>query len=86
MLQNDAAAGDSAYLAQLVAAKTGLSPNDAVKRVSDTIADARQAEDAARKTTAHLLLWIFLALLLGAFCASYAATIGGRQRDRVKFI
>jgi hypothetical protein len=51
--------------------------------VSDTIADARQTEDNARKATAHLLLWIFLALLIGAFCASYAATIGGRQRDHV---
>jgi hypothetical protein len=26
---------------------------------------------------------MFLALLGGAFCASFAATIGGRQRDHV---
>jgi hypothetical protein len=76
--------GDTSYLAQLVAAKTGLSANDATKRVSDTLSEARQAEDNARKAVAHLLLWIFLALLTGAFCASYAATIGGRQRDGVK--
>jgi len=30
--------------------------------------------------------WLFLALLLGAFCSSYAATLGGRQRDRVQHI
>jgi hypothetical protein len=86
LLRDDSAAADIAYLAQMVTAKTGLSTNDAAKRVSDTIADARQAEDTARKATAHFLLWIFLALLIGAFCASYAATIGGRQRDYVKVV
>jgi len=86
VLGGESSAGDSAYLAQLVAAKTGLTPADAQRRVSDTVADARQAEDAARKATAHLLLWIFIALLIGAFCASYAATIGGRQRDHVRAI
>ncbi len=84
VLQERAPAGDSNYLAQLVAAKTGLTPADAQRRVSDTIAQARQAEDDARKATARLLLWTFLALLIGAFCASYAATIGGRQRDHVR--
>jgi hypothetical protein len=84
LLLSDAPTADTAYLAQLVAVKTGLNPNDAAKRVSDTIADARQKEDDARKAAAHLLLWIFLALLIGAFCASYAATIGVRQRDHVK--
>jgi hypothetical protein len=29
------------------------------------------------------MYWTFLALLIGAFCASLAATIGGGQRDRV---
>jgi hypothetical protein len=86
LLGTDASAADTSYLVQLVAAKTGLSASDAQRRVSDTIADARQAEDTARKATAHLLLWIFLALLIGAFCASYAATIGGRQRDHVKLV
>lgn len=86
LLGTDASAADSSYLAQLVAAKTGLSASDAQRRVSDTIADAKQAEDTARKATAHLLLWIFLALLIGAFCASYAATLGGRQRDHVKLV
>jgi len=75
---------DRSYLARLVAAKTGLSLPDAEKRVADVFSEARQAEDRARKVTADLLLWIFLALLMGAFSASYAATIGGRQRDHVK--
>lgn len=82
----NASQADSSYLAQIVAAHTGLTAPDAARRVSDTIADARQAADDARKATAHLLLWTFLALLIGAFCASYAATIGGRQRDHVRSI
>jgi hypothetical protein len=73
-------------LARLVAARTGISQPEAEKRVADVIASARLAEDAARKATAHLLLWLFLALLIGAFSASFAATIGGRQRDHVKAI
>jgi len=86
VLQGQNSARDTNYLAQLVAAKTGLTVSDAQRRVSDTLAEARQAEDDARKATAHLLLWTFVALLLGAFCASYAATIGGRQRDHVRAV
>lgn len=86
VLQDGSSTADSAYLGEMVAAKTGLTPADAQKRVSDIIAEARADEDAARKATAHLLLWVFVALLAGAFCASFAATIGGRQRDHVKAI
>jgi hypothetical protein len=75
---------DQSYLVRLVAARTGLSQPDAEQRVSDVVAEARQAEDIARKATAHFLLWLFLSLLLGAFSASLAATIGGRQRDHVR--
>ncbi len=74
------------YLARLVAARTGISAADAEARVSDVIAQARQAEDTARKATARFLLWLFLALLMRAISASFAATIGGRQRDHVKAI
>ena len=77
---------DKSYLAQLVAARTGLSQADAEKRASDVFARAQQTADTARKTVAHSLLWAFLALLIGAFCASFAATIGGRQRDHVVIV
>jgi hypothetical protein len=79
-------ASDTNYLGQLVAAKTGLSANDAARRVDETVNEARQAEVRLQQATAHLLLWIFIALLAGAFCASYSATVGGRQRDQVKHI
>lgn len=84
--QKEANPADTTYLSKLVAAKTGLTQADAENRVSQVVSDARQAEDTARRLTSHLLLWIFLALLIGAFSASYAATIGGRQRDHVKVI
>ena len=84
--QNQITAADQTYLARLVSAKTGISQADADKRVSDVFAEARQTEDTARRITAHLLLWFFLALLTGAFAASYAATVGGRQRDHVKAV
>ena len=81
--QGAVSAPDRSYLAQLVAARTGLGQPDADKRISDVFAAAQQTADTARKAVAHSLLWAFLALLIGAFCASFAATVGGRQRDHV---
>jgi hypothetical protein len=81
--KGDVSAADRGYLAQMVAARTGLSRADAERRVSEVVTAEQQAAETARKVTAHGLLWMFLALLIGAFCASFAATIGGRQRDQV---
>jgi len=82
--QDQIAAADQNYLARLVAAKTGIGLPEAEIRVSNVLADARKTADDARKATARFLLWLFLSLLMGAFSASWAATIGGRQRDHVK--
>lgn len=76
-------ATDKSYLDQLVSAQTGLDQPQADKRVSDIFASAQQHAEAARKAVAHTLLWTFVALLIGAFCGSFSATIGGRQRDHV---
>lgn len=84
--QGDIPESDRTYLSQLVMARTGMSEPDAEKHVSDVFTAAQQASDAARKAVAHSLLWIFLGLLIGAFCASLAATIGGEQRDHVAVI
>jgi hypothetical protein len=84
--QDDVPAADKSYLADLVAAKTGLSKPEAEQRVNQVITEARQTADTTRKALAHLSLWMFIALLSGAFCASYAATVGGRQRDHVKSV
>lgn len=83
---------DVRHVGQLVAQRTGLSQADAEKRVTDTYAraqsqvreaetDARAVADAARKASSTAALWLFVSLLIGAFCASLAATFGGRQRD-----
>jgi len=85
-------AEDIRYVGQLVAMRTGLKQSDAEKRVSDTYVRlqaklrdaetaAKEAADKGRKATAYATLWLFISLLIGAFVASFAATIGGRQRD-----
>ena len=77
---------DRAYLAQIVASRTGASQADAATRVDEAYTRAVQIADNARKAVAHSMYWMFLALLMGAFCASVAATIGGKQRDNVAVV
>jgi hypothetical protein len=72
---------DRSYLAQVVAARTGLSPADAEKRVAATIDEARAAADRARKAAAAFSLWLAASMLIGAFAASLAAIEGGQLRD-----
>jgi hypothetical protein len=91
-LSDEMPAADKAYVAQVVAARTGLSQADADKRVSEVVEQAKNAKDkaidtakaaadAARKTGVYVALWAFISLLIGAFSASFMATIGGRVRD-----
>jgi hypothetical protein len=84
MRQGSLTPSDNTYLAQLVAARTGVSPAEADGRVANAFDEAQRNADAARKALAHFSLWLFVALLTGAFVASYAGTVGGRQRDRVQ--
>jgi hypothetical protein len=79
----DTSAADQAYLGRLVAARTGMPEADAQQRVTEVITQSRLDMDIARKAAAHVSIWSFVALLVGAFSASYAATIGGRERDHV---
>ena len=82
---------DSRYLGQVISQRTGINQADAEKRVTtaygrlqanlkDAEVAAREAADKARKASAYSALWLFISLLIGAFCASLAATCGGRQR------
>jgi hypothetical protein len=77
----DLSGADKTYVAQVVAARTGMSQADAEKRVNDTIAEAKTAADNARKSAAKLSLWLTAAMLFGAFAASLAAMEGGSLRD-----
>jgi len=82
LAQPEIASADKRYLVDLVATRTGLDRTQAESRVTDVLARDRQALDTMRKATAHSLYWLFAALLVGAFCGSYAATLGGRRRDQ----
>jgi hypothetical protein len=72
---------DRAYVSKVVAARTGLSQADAEKRVDEVVTQAKTDADAARKAAVQLAFWLTASLLLGAFCASLAATEGGGLRD-----
>ena len=77
----DVSAADRSYIAQIVAARAGLSQADAEKRVSEVITEAKAAADAARRAARNLAAWLTASLLIGAFSASLAATEGGAIRD-----
>jgi hypothetical protein len=72
---------DRDYVSKVVAVRTGLSQADAEKRVNEVVTQAKSDIDAARKATAQLAFWLTASLLVGAFCASLAATEGGGLRD-----
>jgi hypothetical protein len=72
---------DRDYVSKVVAARTGLSQADADKRVNDVVTQIKADTDAARKAAAQLAFWLTASLLIGAFCASLAATEGGGLRD-----
>ena len=79
---------DRTYLAQLVAARAGISQPEAeqrvdslVKQVNDAQDRIRVAADAARKRAAQLSIMLALSMVVGAFVASAAAAYGGSIRD-----
>jgi hypothetical protein len=74
---------DRAYLARLVAARTGLAQPDAERRVEDAITAASTAVQKARRSAVILGFATAASLLAGAAAAWYAACAGGRHRDNV---
>ncbi|MBB2200806.1 hypothetical protein HLH28_04315 [Gluconacetobacter tumulisoli] len=79
---------DHDYLAQLVATRTGISPEDAGKRVDqavaaerDAVAKARHIADVTRKAVSSFALYTFFSMLIGAFISCVSGAIGGRRRD-----
>jgi hypothetical protein len=73
--------GDRAYLAHVVAMRTGLSPDEAQRRVSEVEAKARDAADKVAKAGAYFSFWVFMALLFGGTAATLAGILGGQLRD-----
>jgi hypothetical protein len=78
---SDFSPADRTYLAQIVAARTGVNQAEAEKRVSDVINQAKAAADEARSAAVKTALWLTAAMLIGAFAASLAAIEGGQLRD-----
>jgi hypothetical protein len=78
---SEPSAADRSYVAKVVAARSGLSPADADKRVSDVITQIKTDLDKARKAAMQLAIWLTLSLFIGAFSAALAATEGGGLRD-----
>ncbi|MDH1011362.1 hypothetical protein N5J43_24555 [Pseudomonas nicosulfuronedens] len=83
-------ADDRTYLARVVAQRTEIGQAEAEQRIDQVFAAAQQAKlkaqqaaDTARKVAAASALWMFVALLCGAFFASFLAIHGGRRRDAV---
>lgn len=79
---------DRTYLARVVAEQTGMSQADAEKRVDETYADlkaaeqkARDAADAARKTAIIAAFLAAATLAIGCAAACAGAGVGARHRD-----
>jgi hypothetical protein len=84
----DLSQADRTYLAQLVAARTGLSQDEAQKRVDAVVTEAKQDEEkakeaaeTARKAARNIAFFIAFSMLIGAFIAGVTAKIGGHHRD-----
>jgi hypothetical protein len=84
----DVPTDDRTYLATQIAARAGISQDEAQKRVDSVIeqvkaadSKAREAADVARKAAATAATLTALSMLIGAFIACAAAALGGRERD-----
>lgn len=73
---------DKSYLASVIAARTGLTQQEAEQRVNQTITQAKAAADAARKSARNFSFWLAFAMLAGALSAALAAIEGGNLRNR----
>jgi hypothetical protein len=82
-LTTDLPPEDRTYLAQVIAAQTGLSPTDAEARIDQVVTGAKQQADDAREAAGALAFITALSLLIGAFVASAAGALGGRHRDEI---
>jgi hypothetical protein len=76
---------DRGYLAQVIAARTGLSPDEAKQRVASVESKAKEAvketTDKTAKAGAYFSFWTFMSLLFGGVAATLGAMLGGELRD-----
>lgn len=86
--ENTVSASDREWLAADVSARLGVNPPEGQARVQTALGEiegaretARDEADAVRAASATLAIATFLAMLIGAFVACFAAVFGGRERD-----
>ena len=72
---------DRTYVARLVAARTGVEPAEAERRLNQVVMEAKQAADTARKAGIWTAFLTAAALLTGAAAAWWGASAGGKHRD-----
>lgn len=79
---------DKTFLSSQVAAAAGIPPEEANKRIDDTMAQvnalsdkAKQVAESARKTGVLVAFLTAASLVISAAAAWWAATIGGKHRD-----
>ena len=74
-------AQDRAYLAQLVSQRTGMSQQEAERRVDEAVTAAREAADKARRAGILTGFVTAASLVLSLGAAWWAAMRGGDHRD-----
>ncbi|MCC5887997.1 MAG: hypothetical protein JJT88_16300 [Gammaproteobacteria bacterium] len=88
LVADEMSARDRQYLGQMLQDHTGMGQQEAEQHVDAVFLEIRAARDDARevlddaaKASALAFGWMVVAMLMGAFFASFAATFGGRHRD-----
>ncbi len=82
MTDGELGADDKTYAAQAISRHTGMTQTEAQTRIDTVLADARETANDARKIALLIGFLTAAALLVGAASAAWAATLGGRHRDR----
>ena len=57
--------------------------DDAMAQIKAAEEKTKQAANEARKASAKASFYLFFSMLIGAFIASAAGALGGRQRDEI---
>lgn len=76
---------DKDYLSQLIASRTGVSPEDAQRRLTEIYdqakATALDTAEKARKGAALAGFWMVFIMFIAGLAAWWAGTVGGNHRD-----
>lgn len=72
---------DRAYLVHVINARSGISEDEANRRIDDAVVKEKKAADDFRKAASALSIFTVISMLIGAFVASAAAALGGAHRD-----